>query len=181
MSINCEVIGDLLPLYAENMISEAGRALVDEHLQGCQACRDKLTHMRESLPVPIVEQNREEARPLKKFRFHLLVAVLGFPLWFPLLLVAVAVVLILYVCVWVVVICLWCVPVSLGAAALAALAAGAVSLLRVRVGAAMFYSGCALVCAGLAIPFFFAVKGLTRAVCRGTVWIFRRKGGRKNV
>lgn len=179
MNINCEVIGDLLPLYAENMASAASRAIVDEHLAGCESCREKLAHMGESLPVPI-EQNREEVKPLKKFRFHLLIAILGFPLWFPLLAAVLVILLVLYLCVWVVVVSLWSVPVALGASALALWLAGGISLLRGGFGALLFYGGCGLACAGLTILSFMLMKRFTAAVGKGTVWIFRKIGGRKH-
>ena len=34
MKLSCNVIRDLLPLYAENLNSEESNALVDEHLCG---------------------------------------------------------------------------------------------------------------------------------------------------
>ena len=42
MKLDCEVIRDLLPLYAEHMASPASTALVEEHLQECEACRTEL-------------------------------------------------------------------------------------------------------------------------------------------
>ena len=45
MKLDCEVIRDLLPLYAEHMASPASTALVEEHLQECEACRAELEQM----------------------------------------------------------------------------------------------------------------------------------------
>ena len=42
MNISCDVIRDILPLYAENMASSASRELVDEHLCGCDRCTSVL-------------------------------------------------------------------------------------------------------------------------------------------
>ena len=39
MKTNCDIIRDLLPLYAEHITSEATNALVEEHLAECEACR----------------------------------------------------------------------------------------------------------------------------------------------
>ena len=47
MTVNCEVIRDLLPLYADKACSESSRALVEEHLQGCPACRDFVSRLKE--------------------------------------------------------------------------------------------------------------------------------------
>ena len=37
MNVNCNIIRDLLPLYAEGMASEESKALVDDHLRGCDS------------------------------------------------------------------------------------------------------------------------------------------------
>ena len=37
MNIDCRVIGDLLPLYADESCSDASRALVDDHLKPAPA------------------------------------------------------------------------------------------------------------------------------------------------
>ena len=73
MNINCDVIGDLLPLYAEDLVSQASKDMVEDHLMVCESCTDKLAHMREIVPVPAEEklEMQNEAKPLKKFRFGL--------------------------------------------------------------------------------------------------------------
>ncbi len=38
MKTNCDIIRDLLPLYAEHITSEATNALVEEHLAECEVC-----------------------------------------------------------------------------------------------------------------------------------------------
>lgn len=183
MNINCDVIGDLLPLYAENMLSQSSRTMVDEHLASCESCRDKLAHMRELVPIPTEEKREklEEAAPLKKFRWVLLGAILGFPVWFPLAVAAVVIALALYICVWAVVVSLWCVPISLGAWALTALVTSAVKLMSGAVGAALFYGGCGIACIGVAMLLFLLVKALTVGVGKGTARAFRRIRRKRNV
>ncbi|MGM9629135.1 zf-HC2 domain-containing protein [Butyricicoccus sp.] len=74
--IDCEVIRDLLPLYVEDMASEASRRLVEEHLEECEDCRRKLEEMRaggtEKKPVYSSEPLRELRRQLHR---HTAVAV----------------------------------------------------------------------------------------------------------
>ena len=38
MKISCNIIRDLLPLYAEDLASEDTRLLVEEHLCDCETC-----------------------------------------------------------------------------------------------------------------------------------------------
>ena len=46
MSHTCNIIRDILPLYAEDMVSTDTREFVSEHLEHCEACRAELAHMR---------------------------------------------------------------------------------------------------------------------------------------
>ena len=39
MKISCDVIRDLLPLYAEGMISRDTRVLIAEHMKKCPVCK----------------------------------------------------------------------------------------------------------------------------------------------
>ena len=48
MKMECEVIRDLLPLYADEACSELSRRLVNEHLLDCADCRDMLQRIREN-------------------------------------------------------------------------------------------------------------------------------------
>ena len=48
MKMECEVIRDLLPLYADQACSEQSRALVNEHLLDCADCRDMLQKIKEN-------------------------------------------------------------------------------------------------------------------------------------
>ncbi|MCR5229370.1 MAG: zf-HC2 domain-containing protein [Solobacterium sp.] len=63
MSKECEIIRDLLPLYAEGMTSEASNEFIEEHLKNCPECTELLKDMRE---VPQPEPLKEESElPLK--------------------------------------------------------------------------------------------------------------------
>ena len=46
--MDCDVIRDLLPLYADDACSEKSRALVNEHLLDCADCRDMLQKIKEN-------------------------------------------------------------------------------------------------------------------------------------
>lgn len=63
MRKQCNIIRDLLPLYAENMISSDTAAFVEEHLKDCETCRNEYKRTKESLPA----QEIPDAAPLIKF------------------------------------------------------------------------------------------------------------------
>jgi len=48
MKIDCDVVRDLLPLYADEACSEKSRALVEEHLRECPDCDDLLRRLRKT-------------------------------------------------------------------------------------------------------------------------------------
>lgn len=50
MTGKCRIVGDLLPLYADNVCSEESRRLVERHASGCAECKKKLEAMTAQLP-----------------------------------------------------------------------------------------------------------------------------------
>ena len=61
--ITCSVIKDLLPLYADGVVSEDTRRIVAEHLENCADCRKIYESMTSQVAIPI-----ESAKPLKNFK-----------------------------------------------------------------------------------------------------------------
>lgn len=53
MDISCDVIRDLLPLYAENLTSEDSNKLVDEHLCQCDPCTKQLAILKKAAQLPV--------------------------------------------------------------------------------------------------------------------------------
>ena len=53
MKLPCEMMEDLLPLYAEDVATDATRAAVEEHLTDCEPCREKLKAMRGEKPEQV--------------------------------------------------------------------------------------------------------------------------------
>lgn len=51
--MNCNVIRDLLPLYAEDMVSPESKALVEDHLQGCESCTKELEDLKNTPKLPL--------------------------------------------------------------------------------------------------------------------------------
>lgn len=60
MTNKCNIIRDILPLYAENMVSADTAAFVEEHLKGCEACRKEFEQCK--------EPKKETNLPLLKLR-----------------------------------------------------------------------------------------------------------------
>ena len=88
MKLDCELIQDLLPLYAEGLCSAASRRAVEEHLCECEHCR------RLTAPLPIEEPedtpnaDRAVKKGIKKVRRRWLSSLIAAVLVVPLLLLS---------------------------------------------------------------------------------------------
>lgn len=65
MKISCNIIRDLLPLYAEDLASEDTRLLVDEHLCDCENCARELENMNKK-PGFSADNTTESLQKVKK-------------------------------------------------------------------------------------------------------------------
>ena len=61
----CGIVQDLLPLYAENMVSDASREMIEAHLPVCEDCTE--AYRRIKTPEPELALHKNEAESLKKF------------------------------------------------------------------------------------------------------------------
>lgn len=64
MKNECEIVRDLLPLYAENMTSDASNELIETHLKTCAQCRELFAEMTKDSAVT---ERQEPELPLKSF------------------------------------------------------------------------------------------------------------------
>ena len=60
MKDNCQMVRDLLPLYAENVASEESRKFVEAHLEDCETCRNHLKALQAALPEESRKMTEEE-------------------------------------------------------------------------------------------------------------------------
>lgn len=77
MEISCDIIKDLLPLYAEDMTSEDSRKLVDDHLCGCDECTKELAAIKKAPKVPLEVDIRSLKRVGDSIRRRRVMAALG--------------------------------------------------------------------------------------------------------
>lgn len=53
MKISCDIIRDILPLYAEDMVSNATKEMVDDHLCECENCTKELGTLKKAEKLPV--------------------------------------------------------------------------------------------------------------------------------
>ena len=128
---------------------------------------------------PAAERPKRNARDI-------VLLILGFPLWFPLLIAAAAFILSLLILLWAVVIVFWAVFAALPICAAAGLGLGIRYIVRGDGTQGLAVIGAALTAAGLAVYLYFGCKALTRAsagltlkILSGVKKFFRRKESKK--
>ena len=139
----------------------------EEAVSGIGSVDEIVDHIMEEIPLStLVKENAKRKRSLKTGEIVLLV--LGAPLWLPLILAAIAVILSLYVALWTVVLGLWSSVIGLAAGAVAGLVVAAGFLVKREPVNALFMLGAAALCAGLAILLFCGCVRLTKALLQLT-------------
>lgn len=115
--------------------------------------------------TPISKIVKEKFKPNRSLQpWEIVLLILGFPLWFPLLISAFSVAISLYVVVWSLIISLWAVFISVVASALGGVVAGLIFVCTAQVSSGLFVLAGALVCAGLGVFAFFGCKYATQGV-----------------
>lgn len=121
--------------------------------------------------TPLVKLVREKVKPKKELTtWQIVLLILGFPVWFPLLISGLACVFALYVSLWAAVASVWACELAF---ALTGVCGIPVGILQISVGRETPGAICissAFICAGLALILFFGCTGATR----GTVLIGKR-------
>ena len=121
--------------------------------------------------TPLTRLVKEKIKPKRKMRaWEIVLLILGFPLWFPLLVAAGAVVLALYVTLWSLVIALWAIEVAFIVSAVALLCGTVVFFVSGHGLAGLFVLGAALIFAALSIFLFFGCV----AASKGTVLLAKK-------
>ena len=161
LSFYCEMIEDRM----EEGLSE------EEAVSAVGDLEEIVAQIKAELPLP---QAAPQKSPPKRSRSIWVTGllILGFPLWFSLLIAAFATVLSLYVSFGAVIITFWAVFVSLALCGFALTVAGIVVSLTGAVSSGLVMTGAGLVCGGLSIFFFFLSRWATLGIAKPTGTLF---------
>lgn len=124
----------------------------------------------------VIAKMAAEMPPLKKKKamrlrwWEILLLVLGFPLWFPLLIAAASVLFALYACLWSVILSVWAVFVSVAVCSFFGILVGIGYLLFGKRLTGLALLGAGIFCMGLSIFLFWGCKAATT----GT-WLLAKK------
>ena len=96
--------------------------------------------------------------------WEILLIILGFPLWFPLLLSVGAVLLSLYIVIWSLIVSLWAVEVSLWGCAISGMITSILYMVKGYVLSGIAMLGIGLFCTGLSILLFFGCVYISKTI-----------------
>ncbi|MBO4794793.1 MAG: zf-HC2 domain-containing protein [Clostridia bacterium] len=70
MKNECDIVKDLLPLYADGMLSENSAAFVEEHVKECAGCAEALKELKSENPetVPVKRDSAAVGAPIKRIK-----------------------------------------------------------------------------------------------------------------
>ena len=119
--------------------------------------------------TPLSTLVKERIKPKQRMKpWQIVLLAVGSPLWFSLLMAALAVGICLYTVLWVLVICLWAVFAAVAACALGGMVGGGIFAATGNRLAGIATIGAALVCAGVSIFLFCGCKAATKGAARLT-------------
>lgn len=139
------------------------------------------------MDMPLGKLVKSKVKNRRKMRgWEITLLILGFPLWFPILVAVLAVIFSVYVSLWSAVISLYATFVALAASALGVIFGGIALCIFSGIPQGLFLLGAGLICAGLALLFLpvcnLAAKGMVWIGKKLLLWIktwFIRKGDAK--
>ena len=165
-----EELQERLAFYGESIEDRMEEGLAEEAaVEELGSVEEIAAQILAETPFPTLV--RERLKPQGRMPgWEILLLILGFPLWFPLLVTAFALLLSVYIVLWSLLLCLWAVELSLVVSGLGALVSGLLSLFRGDASQALLLIGAGLLLAGLSIFLFFGCK----AASRGAVVLTRK-------
>lgn len=129
----------------------------------------------------VIAKMAAEMPPLKTKKamrlrwWEILLLVLGFPLWLPLLIAGFAVALALYICVWTAILCLWAGFVTIAVCSFFGILAGIAYIIFISRLTGIALLGAGIFCMGLSILAFWGCKVISAGTWKLTVKLLTRK------
>lgn len=119
--------------------------------------------------IPLQKLVIEKVKPKRALRaWEIVLIVLGFPVWFPLLMAAGSICLSVYLVFWTLIIALWAIEISLVGAVFSAIASAAVQTVQGSGLSALMPLGAAIFIAGLTIFAFYGCIAASKGIIKLT-------------
>ena len=159
-----------LDYYSELIADRIEDGMSEEEAVAAMGTIDEIVaQILEDTPLPkLVKEKVRPKRPLRTW--EILLIVLGFPLWLPLLAAFASVIFSVLVAIGSVIISVFAVAVSVGACTLGFLIASPICFISAKYALGTILIGAALICAGLCILLFIGAK----YAAKGILWLCRK-------
>ena len=163
-----EDVEERLAFYSEMIDDRIEEGLSEEEAVAAVGSVDKIT-AQIIADIPLTRIVKEKIKPNRTLKgWEIALIILGFPLWFPLLIAAAAVAFSLYIVVWSLILSLWAVELSIGASALGAILAGIVQFFLGNALPGFAALGAGLFLAGASVFLFFGCIAATKGILKLT-------------
>lgn len=181
-----EDINKALEFYEEAISDRMEEGLTEDQAVAAIGTPDEIANqIMMDMPLPKLMKAQAKAKPKKSFKaWEIVLLVLGFPLWFPLVLTAGILALTFVIVLAVLVIAFFIIVAALGFAGIVTLVASITALIMGGGTAIVMQMGVAVFAMGLAMLLFFPAKALTvwmiELVGKFSKWIKGKIISRKN-
>ena len=161
-------VNERLAFYGEMIDDRIEEGMSEEEaVVGIGTVESVVSQTLSEIPLSRIVKEKIDRRRTRK-GWEIALIIIGFPLWFPLLVAAAAVVFSMYAVLWALIISLWAVELSLWVWAAAAIAAGIAHLVLGYTASGLALLGAGLFCAGASIFFFFGCVAASRGIIKLT-------------
>lgn len=154
----------------------------EEAVSAVGSVDDAVNEILESVPLSKIIKTRANSR--RKIKpIEILLLILGFPIWFPLLLVFIILILVFYIVLWVIVIVLFIVDLAIFVSGVAAIIAGIWGMFKLGIAYPLAAIGGGLLLVGLSLLLLIPLIKLAKVVAKFAKvlarwiksWFVRRK------
>ena len=133
----------------------------------------KLNRPLPALMLDKVKESQKKASESSKGLLWIVLAIVGFPVWFPLAIAFLSIVFTLYVSLWTIVIAIYAVELAFGISAVACFFGGFAFVFgQIPFATALALWGCALLLAGLCILMWKPILAATKGMIEMIKWLF---------
>lgn len=174
-SLPKDEIEERLNFYSEMIADRQEEGYTEEEAVALAGNLDEIiTQILSETPAPKTEINKNSHNKTQNI-WLIILLILGFPIWFPILIAVFAIVFSVYVTLWSVIVALWSVFGAIIGCAVGGIIGGSIIALNGSHLPGFAILGAGIVCSGVAILFFFgckfATKGLALLTYKPFLWI----------
>ena len=169
-----EIVDRTVEYYSELVADSVEDGLTEEEAVSRLGYIDEIVaNVVKDTPLTQIVQTRVQEKKAKGVSAWVIVLlVLGAPVWLPLLIAGLVVILALFIALWAVVIALWAAVAAVILTGIAAMVGGVIELVRMHLAQGLVLLGGGLMCLGLCALLYLLMKLITVGTVKLCKWIW---------